>query len=56
MCWRGEGHVGGGAVHDGGREVHDGRFMMLEEVHIGGGEVHVKEERFVLEGGPFEVI
>ena len=25
--------------------------MMLEEVHIGGGEVHVKEERFVLEGG-----
>ena len=51
MCWRGEGHVGGGAVHDGGREVHDGRFMMLEEVHIGGGEAHVKEERFVLEGG-----
>ena len=44
MCWRGEGHVGGGAVHD-------GRFMMLEEVHIGGGKVHVKEERFVLEGG-----
>ena len=51
MCWRGEGHVGGGEVHDGGREVHDGRFMMLEEIHIGGGEVHVKEERFVLEGG-----
>ena len=37
--------------------MEEGRFMMLEEVHIGGGEVHVMEERFVLEGGgPFEVI